>query len=159
MVVIHELEGTTTLVRLEQKELHKKYGEKILQSKGGKMLGKANRCKRRKKVELVCLVQSNKGMSLETKKAKGEKGKKKKREKVENKDAYDRGNGIPHLPTVDMSYISQNSIIIFSLILFLLMQSFSTCYLSFPSESKESILTQVRNNSLHKLAYGHSRCI
>ena len=37
MEVIHELEGTTTLVRLEEKELHTKDGEKILQSKGGKI--------------------------------------------------------------------------------------------------------------------------
>ena len=93
MEVIHELEGTTTLVRLEQKELHTKDGEKILQIKGGKMLGKANRCKRRKKVELVCLVQSNKGMSLERKK---QKVTKKEIERVKNKDAYDRGNGITH---------------------------------------------------------------
>ena len=61
-------------------------------------LGKANRCKRRKKVELVCLVQSNKGMSQERKKQKvTKKERKKERKKKKNKDAYDRGNGIPHL--------------------------------------------------------------
>ena len=84
MEVIHELEGTTTLVRLEQKELHTKDGEKILQSKGGK-LGKANRCKRRKKVELVCLVQSNKGMSQERKKQKVTKKERKEKEKEKEK--------------------------------------------------------------------------
>jgi hypothetical protein len=67
--VIHELEGTTTLVRLEQKELHTKDGEKSSKARVVK-LGKANRCKRRKKVELVCLVQSNKGMSQEKEKSK-----------------------------------------------------------------------------------------
>ena len=82
MEVIHELEGTTTLVRLEQKELHTKDGEKssnqgwIVRNKKSKRKRKRKRekgkrkqigIKRRKKVELVCLVQSNKGMSQERK--------------------------------------------------------------------------------------------
>ena len=41
----------------------------------------------------------------------------KKIERVKNKYAYDRGNGTTHLPTVDMSCISQNFIIILFLIL------------------------------------------
>ena len=81
---------------------------------------------------------------------------KRKKQKVPNKDVYDRVNGITHLPSVDMSCIFQNTIIYFLSSIFILIQRFSTCYLSIPSESKESILTQVRNNSLHKLAYGHS---
>ena len=60
------------------------------------------------------------------------------------------------LPTIDMSWIPKYHLLIFSLVLFILIQRFSTCYLSFPSESKDSILAQVRNNSLHKLSYGHS---
>ena len=65
-------------------------------------------------------------MSLERKKSKKwqrkkERKRKKEKEKVKNKDAYDRGNGIPHLPTVDMSCISQNTIVYFlSSILFLI---------------------------------------
>jgi len=43
---------------------------------------------------------------------------------------------------------------IFSVVLLILIQRFSTCYLSLLSESKESILkTKPRNNSLHELAY------
>ena len=91
-------------------------------------------------LELVCLVQSNKGMSLEKKKgkkAKSDKERKKEKERVENKDAYDRGNGITHLPTVDMSCISQNTIVYFlSSILFLIQSLAHATYLFLLDQKK-----------------------
>jgi hypothetical protein len=63
-----------------------------------------------------------------------------KKQKVPNKDVYDRGNGITHFPSLDMSCIPQNTIVYFVSSIFISIQRFSTCYLSMPSESKESIL-------------------
>jgi hypothetical protein len=78
---------------------------------------------------------------------------KRKKQKAPNEDVYDRGNGITHFPSLDMSCISQNTIVYF---LSILIPRFSTWYLLFPSESKESISIQVRNNSLHKITCGNS---
>ena len=76
-------------------------------------------------------------MSLERKKAKSDKERKKEKEKVKNKDAYDRGNGTTHLPTVDMSCISQDTIVyFFSGILYLIQSLAHATYLFLLDQKK-----------------------
>jgi hypothetical protein len=52
---------------------------------------------------------------------------KRNKQKVPNKDAYGRGNGITHFPSVDMIFISQNIIAYFTSSIFILIPRFSTC--------------------------------
>ena len=75
---------------------------------------------------------------------------------MKNKDAYDRGNGIPHLPTVDMGCISQNTIVYFLSSILFLIQSLAHATYLFLLDQKKLYSDPSQKQFLHKLAYEHS---